>query len=138
MKLYDTSGRLVYKNVNKYRIAWEKQCRSNIQFEVKQFFKSFWIHHICYEEFPVYGTRMKVDMINMTKRIGVEVQGAQHDSFNKFFHGNSRANYLKSIKRDYHKALWLESNNFKILEITEEDISSLSREYISEKFSVDI
>jgi len=46
---------------------------------------------------------MKVDMINMTKRIAVEVQGAQHESFNKFFHGNSRANYLKSIKRDYHK-----------------------------------
>jgi len=138
VKLYDTSGRLVYKNVSKYRIKWEKQCRSNIQFEVKQFFKPYWANHICYEEFPVYGTRMKVDMINMTKRIAVEVQGAQHESFNKFFHGNSRANYLKSIKRDYHKALWLESNNFKILEITEEDIASLSREYLSEKFSVNI
>ena len=138
MKLYNIAGKLAYKSVNKYRIEWEKKCRSNIQFEVKQFFKPYWISHICYEEFPVYGTRMKVDMINMTKRIAVEVQGAQHESFNKFFHGNSRANYLKSIKRDYHKAVWLENNNFKVLEIKKEDLASLSREYILEKFEVSI
>ena len=81
---------------------------------------------------------MKVDMINMTKRIAVEVQGAQHESSNKFFHGNSRANYLKSIKRDYHKRVWLENNNFKLLEITGDDLASLSPEYILEKFSVNM
>ena len=138
MKLYNIAGKLVDKSVGKYRIKWEKECRSNIQFEVKQFFKPYWVNHICYEEFPVYGTRMKVDMINMTKKIAVEVQGAQHESFNKFFHGNSRANYLKSIKRDYHKAVWLENNNFKILEIKKEDLASLSRGYILEKFEVSI
>ena len=74
----------------------------------------------------------------MTKRIAVEVQGPQHESFNKFFHGNSRANYLKSIKRDYHKVVWLENNNFKILEIFEEDLPSLSPKYIEKKFSVNI
>jgi len=81
---------------------------------------------------------MKVDMINMTKRIAVEVQGAQHESFNKFFHSNSRAKYLSSIKRDYEKRVWLEDNNFKVLEITKEDLASLSRGYILEKFEVTI
>jgi very-short-patch-repair endonuclease len=81
---------------------------------------------------------MKVDMINMTKRIAVEVQGEQHESFNKFFHGNSRAKYLASIKRDYEKRIWLENNNFKVLEIREEDLASLSREYILEKFEISI
>ena len=138
MKLYNTYGRLVSKNVQKYRIKWEGKCRSHIQFEVKQFFKPYWINHICYEEFPVYGTRMKVDMINMTKRIAVEVQGAQHESFNKFFHSNSRTKYLESIKRDYEKRVWLENNNFKVLEIKEEDLASLSRGYILEKFEVNI
>ena len=42
------------------------------------------------------------------------------------------------IKRDYHKAVWLENNNFKVLEIREEDLVSLSREYILEKFKVNI
>ena len=91
MKLYDISGKLRYKSVQKYRIKWDGKCRSNLQYDVKQFFKTYWSGQICYEEFPVYGTRMKVDLINMTKRIAVEVQGAQHDSFNKFFHNNSRA-----------------------------------------------
>jgi hypothetical protein len=138
VKLYDVKGRLVNKSVSKYRIDWEGKCRSNLQFEVKQFFKTFWYGQICYEEFPVYGTRMKVDLINMTKRIAVETQGSQHESFNKFFHNNSRANYLRSIVRDYNKVVWLESNNFKILEIFEQDLASLSRKYILDKFKVSI
>ena len=138
MKLYDINGRLVNKSVSKYRVDWDGKCRSNIQFEVKQFFKTFWYGQICYEEFPVYGTRMKVDLVNMTKRIAVETQGAQHESFNKFFHNNSRANYLRSITRDYDKIVWLENNNFKILEIFEEDLASLSRKYILDKFEVSI
>ena len=138
MKLYDISGKLRYKSVQKYRIKWDGECRSNLQYEVKQFFKNYWSGQICYEEFPVYGTRMKVDMINMTKRIAVEVQGAQHDSFNKFFHNNSRANYLSSIKRGYDKRVWLESNDFKVLEVFEEDLPSLSKKYIMQKFEISI
>ena len=136
MKLYDIRGRLINKSVTKYRIKWDGECRSNFQYEVKQFFKKFWYGQICYEEFPVYGTRMKVDLINMTKRIAVEVQGAQHEQFNKFFHNNSRANYLKSITRDHDKIVWLENNNFKILEIFESDLASLSKKYIFDKFEV--
>ena len=138
MKLYDIKGRLVNKSVTKYRINWEADCRSKFQYEVKQFFKTFWYGQICYEEYPVYGTRMKVDLINMTKRIAVESHGAQHESFNKFFHNNSRANYLRSITRDYDKIVWLENNDFKVLEIFEEDLASLSKKYIMEKFEVSI
>ena len=138
MKLYDIKGRLVNKSVTKYRIKWDGECRSNFQYEVKSFFKTFWYGQICYEEFPVYGTRMKVDLVNMTKRIAVEAQGAQHENFNKFFHNNSRANYLRSITRDHDKRVWLENNDFKVLEIFEEDLPSLSREYILEKFEISI
>ena len=138
MKLYDIRGRLVNKSVTRYKIDWDAACRSKLQYSVKQFFKTFWYGQICYEEFPVYGTRMKVDLVNMTKRIAVETQGAQHDSFNKFFHNNSRANYLRSITRDHDKRIWLENNNFKVLEIFEEDLKSLSKKYISDKFEIDI
>ncbi len=138
MRLYNIKGRLVNKNVSKYRVNWDAECRSKFQFEVKQFFKTYWYGQVCYEEFPVYGTRMKVDLINMTKRIAVETQGAQHNEFNKFFHNNSRANYLRSIERDYSKMTWLENNNFKVLEIFDEDLPSLSKEYISEKFEISI
>ena len=138
MKLYDISGRLVNRSVTKYKIDWDAECRSKFQFEVKQFFKTYWYGQVCYEEFPVYGSRMKVDLINLTKRIAVEVQGAQHDQFNKFFHGNSRAKYLGSITRDYQKRQWLEKNNFAVLEIVPEDMASLSKRYIREKFDINI
>jgi hypothetical protein len=138
VKLYDIGGKLVNRSVTKYRVEWDKKCRSKFQYNVKQFFKTFWYSQICYEEFPVYGTRMKVDLINMTKRIAVESQGSQHESFNKFFHNNSRATYLRSIMRDNEKRIWLENNNFKIIEIFEKEIDLLSREYIKDKFEIDI
>ena len=75
-------------------------------------------------------TRMKVDLINFTRKIAVEVQGDQHNQYNKFFHGGSRDKYLASIKRDMKKISWLEMNEFQVLEIETKDIENLSRSYI--------
>ena len=98
MRLYNIKGKLQSRLVSKFLIDWDKKSRSKIQFKVKQFLKPYWQNHIVYEEFPVYGTRLKVDLLNATKKVAVEVNGRQHSSFNKFFHNNSRAEYLKSIK----------------------------------------
>ena len=138
MRLYSTSGRLVNKNVNKYLIDWEKKSRSKIQFKVKQFLKEYWENHIVYEEFPVYGTRMKVDFLNATKKIAIEVNGKQHSSFNKFFHGNSRQKYLQSIKRDHKKFEWLQSNDFEVIEVEQDEVPLLSYEFVKEKFKIKI
>ena len=138
MRLYSTSGRLVNKNVNKYLIDWEKKSRSKIQFKVKQFLKEYWENHIVDEEFPVYGTRMKVDFLNATKKIAIEVNGKQHSSFNKFFHGNSRQKYLQSIKRDHKKFEWLQSNDFEVIEVEQDEVPLLSYEFIKEKFKIKI
>ena len=138
MRLYNIYGKLVNKNVVKYKVDWDKPCRSKIQFNVKSFFKDYWLGHICYEEFPVFGSRLKVDLINFTRKIAVEVQGEQHNEFNKFFHNNSRDKYLESIQRDMKKIQWLEMNEFKVLEVTKEDLPELSRKYIFDTFGVDI
>ena len=81
---------------------------------------------------------MKVDLINFTRKIAVEVQGDQHNQYNKFFHGGSRDKYLASIKRDMKKISWLEMNEFKVLEVETKDIENLSRTYIFDTFGVDI
>ncbi len=138
MRLFNINGRLISKNVTKYKVDWDKKCRSKIQFAAKSFFRDYWKNHICYEEFPVFGTRLKVDLINFTRKIAVEVQGEQHNQFNKFFHGNSRQKYLDSIKRDMKKINWLELNEFKVLEVDKDDIPNLSRSYILEGFGVEI
>ena len=138
MRLYNIYGKLVNKNVVKYKVDWDKPCRSKIQINVKSFFKDYWSGHICYEEFPVFGSRLKVDLINFKRKIAVEVQGEQHNEFNKFFHNNSRDKYLESIQRDMKKIQWLEMNEFKVLEVTKEDLPELSRKYIFDTFGVDI
>lgn len=79
---------------------------------------------------------MKVDLLNATKKIAIEVNGPQHSSFNKFFHNNSRMNYLESLKRDHEKSLWLEQNNFTLIELEKKDVDTLSRELLCEKFKI--
>ena len=136
MRLYNTHGRMQNRNVSKYLINWNKKSRSKLQKRVKDFLKPFWKGHIVYEEFPVYGTRLKVDILNATTKIAVEVNGSQHSSFNKFFHGNSRAKYLASIKRDHEKQCWLEKNQYKLIELEESDIKNLSKEFIETTFKI--
>ncbi len=130
MRLKNIYGRLQSKNVSKYIIDWRKNSRSKLQTKAKRFFQKYWKNHIVYEEFPVYGTKMKVDFLNATKKTAVEVNGPQHSSFNSFFHKNSRLNYLKSIKRDYKKAQWLESNGYELVELSTEDVNNLSEDFL--------
>jgi hypothetical protein len=136
MRLLNVNGTLVNKNVRKYLINWEGKSRSKLQYKFKQFFYPYWKNHIVYEEFPVYGSMLKVDLLNATKKIAVEIQGEQHESFNKFFHDNSRLKYLQSIKRDVKKEKWLEINEFKFLQLYETDLKILSPQYIEEKCNI--
>ena len=137
MRLYNIRGRLINKNVSKHLIDWKKKSRSNLQFKVKQFLKPFWEKHVVYEEFPVFGTRMKVDIVNVTKYIAVEVNGQQHSSFNKFFH-NSRYGYFQSISRDVKKEDWLEKNGFTLLTIEYDEVGDLTETFIKEKFDISL
>jgi hypothetical protein len=138
MRLFNINGRPQKKNVSKYLIKWNKKSRSKVQFKTKKFLEPFWKGQIVYEEFPVYGSRMTVDILNATKKLAVEVQGKQHSEFNKFFHNNSRLKYLEGIKRDIKKAEWLENNGFILLEIEEDEVDSLSLEFFKEKFGVSV
>jgi len=136
MRLLNVNGKLVNKNVTRYSIDWEAKSRSKLQFKFKEFFYPYWKNHIVYEEFPVYGSMLKIDLLNATKKIAVEIQGSQHESFNKFFHDNSRLKYLESIKRDVKKEKWIDTNQFKFLELYEDDLKNLSPQYIEEKCGI--
>jgi len=136
VRLYNVHGKLQSRRVSKYLIDWDAKSKSNIQFKTKQFLKPYWRNHIVYEEFPVYGTRMKVDIVNATRKIAIEVNGTQHSKFNKFFHGNSRAKYLASIKRDVKKREWLKLNNFKIIEIEQNEVELLTKKWFEKEFGI--
>jgi hypothetical protein len=137
MKLYNIHGNLVSKNVNKYAIDWNGPSKSKLQFQVKQFLKPYWFPYIVFEEFPVYGSLLKVDFINASLKIAVEVHGPQHGELH-FFHDEKPANFLMSIKRDTDKIEWLTRNEFTICEISHEEVPTLSKEFFKEKFQIDL
>lgn len=136
MRLFDVNGRLVNKNVSKYLIDWDGKCRSIIQFKVKKFLQPYWQSYINYEEFPCFGSLLKVDLLNLSLKIAIETNGKQHDSFSTFWHKGNPANYLKGIKNDLKKAQWLEKNGIKLIEIMEDEVPHLSRNFFKEKFDV--
>lgn len=138
MRFYTLSGKLVNKNLNKYIVNWDKPCRSIVQFKVKQFLKPFWKNYICMEEVPCLGTLLKVDFVNISLKIAIETSGLQHETYNKFFHRNSPANFLHGIKNDVKKEQWLKINNIKLIIIYENEINLLSKQFFKDKFNIDL
>lgn len=135
MRLYNTYGKLVKKNVSKYLIKWDGKSKSLIQFQVKQFLKPYWSGQMVYEEFPVYGTLLKVDILNATRKIAIEVNGPQHNEFH-YFHNDHPINYLNSIKNDMSKIEWLEKNGFQVIEINFDEVPKISVDFFKEKFNL--
>jgi len=135
MRLKNIHGKLVYKNVKSKLIDWRGKSRSKIQRKVKLFLKDYWENCIVYEEFPVYGSRMTVDIFNATKKIAIEVKGKQHNEFNKFFHKN-KLNYLYSMERDLNKKKWLEDNDIQLVEVLENEVEGLKESFLYEKYGI--
>lgn len=135
MKLLSISGRLVNKNVTRYLIDWEGKSPSIPQRKVKQFLKPFWKSGIVYEEFPVFGSLLSVDLLNATKKIAIEVHGPQHEEFH-YFHNGNRFNYLKGIKNDVMKSEWLQKNGFYQVIIYTREIGEISESFFLEKFGI--
>lgn len=137
MKLYNIYGKLVGKNVTKYLIDWDGKSRSKLQFQTKQFLKPYWRPFVVYEEFPVYGSLLKVDILNATLKIAIEVHGQQHSEYH-FFHNNSPNAYLRSIKNDMQKADWLVRNGYRLVEINHDEVEKLTPEFFKEKFGIEL
>lgn len=126
------SQRTVNVNVAKYAIKWDGKSASKFQKGVKDFLRPYWQSYICLEEFPVPGSRLRCDLINLSLKIMVEVNGQQHEEFNPFFHNESRLSYLGQIKRDVAKITWGEQNGFKYIEIQPKDLP-LTKEFFNKQ-----
>lgn len=131
------SNKEINVSVNKYLIKWDGKCRSKFQFDVKQWFKKYWFNSVCLEEFRIPGSLLRCDLVNLNKRIIVEINGVQHDSFNKHFHMDNRENFRKQIVRDQHKRNWATENDFSIIEIIPEDLP-LTLSFFKERYEIEI
>ena len=132
------SNKLINVNINKYRIDWNSKSASSLQKEVKDFLRPFWIGQIVCEEMTIPGSRMRCDFVNFNKKIVIEMSPGQHREYNKFFHKGSRLNYLNQLKRDLMKELWAIANGFKFVDIYEEDLPYLSREWFEKNYGINL
>ena len=123
--------------VQKYLVKWEGKCRSKFQLSVKQWLKPYWQWDICLEELLVPGSRMTCDLVNLTKRIIVEVSGEQHQNFNPHFHNNCRHQWVGQIRRDAAKEEWAVQNGFQFVEIFPDDLP-LSEKFFKDKYDIEL
>lgn len=132
MKLRLLSGRETQVTPAKYRIDWDRKV-SGPQKAVKDFLRPFWDKPgvVVTEETPIKwrpGVKMRIDLINWNRRIAVEVSPSSSHSFNRFFHKH-QARFAQAVGRDLDKCEWAKANGFTLVEIFDEDMAKLSRDW---------
>ena len=131
------SGKIVKIPASKLRIDWDAKCRSNFQYEVKQWLRRYWLNDRCSEEYTIPGARLFLDFVNWSKRIIVETNGDQHNDYNAFFHKGNSSHFLQQLKRDQDKREWAESNKLVFVEIYPADMP-LTKDFFKEKYQITI
>lgn len=132
MKIKNLYGKEVTVNTSKYSIDWEKKV-SRPQKIVKDIIRPLWEGNIVCEEFRIPSSKLRIDLVNFTLCIVIEVSPKSSHSFNEFFHKN-RSGFLSSCKRDITKQEWCQTNGFIYVELTEQDFKN--PEQIIEKISL--
>ena len=123
-------------NIQEYFVDWNRVV-SKPQKQVKDFLRPYWKSHIVLEEFRIPSTLWRVDLINMTRRIAVEVSPKGSHSFNTFFH-RDRFKFGAAMDRDNNKAKWVENNGFVFVEVFDDDLDNLSPEWFKSKYDIDL
>lgn len=125
------TSRLYSLKVADYLIDWKREV-SRPQARVKQFLYPFWRHHIVLEEPVVPGSRTRIDLLNLTRKVAIEVSPSSSHSFNPFFH-KTKVKFGQAVKRELDKQRWCETNGFLYIELTDEDLDNLSKKMFAER-----
>ena len=123
------STRVVDIKINKYLIDWDAKIKrgkhfGQFQYDVKQLVRPYWEKEVVLEEFKLparSGERGKsLDLVNLTRRCAIEVQGRAHYEHVQFFARN-KYKFFQQLKNDDFKAAWCELNGFKLFEVYQDD-----------------
>ena len=138
MRFKRLNGSSAFKSYRKREIDWDGKSLSKFQRAVKLFLKPYWKDDLVFEELPVLGTRMTIDIYNANKKIAVEADGNQHRQFIGGFYHASPLDYLNQIKRDVKKREWCEVNGILLVNIFEDDLKDLSPQWFLEKYKINL
>lgn len=132
------SDKEVLLSVKEYLIDWKKDGASKLEIAFRDLIYPAWKHHIVLFQCRIPGSLLRLDFLNCNKRLCVEIDGAQHNKFNKHFHNNNKLNWVSSIKRDWEKEEWLKQNNIKLIHLEEKDLKEFNPKLIEEKYGINI
>jgi len=130
------SPKIVTVNVSRYLCDWNRVV-SKPQKQVKDFLQPFWKHSLVLEEFRIPGSRLRIDLLNVNRRIAVEVSPAGSHSFNPFFHKH-RPGFGAAVARELDKEGWCRENGFAYIEIGEDDFARLSWEWVKSAYDIEL
>lgn len=137
MLLTKLKGSQTINIVPRSNIDWDKKV-SIPQLVVKQFLFQFWKNDQVAEEFFIPGSKLRLDLFNFTKKIAIEVSpDSYHLGYNNWLH-KSRINYADKVKKDEEKRIWCETNKIELIELHNEDIKALSKEYILKEYGISL
>lgn len=136
MKFTAANGRIKDVRIQHLLIDWSGDFGSKFEKEVAAFLYPYWRRDVVVAQLPVPSTRMTIDFFNVSRRIAIEVQGRQHQTYVPFMAG-SRAGFLSQIKRDINKSSFCERNDITLVEIFPEDMP-LSTDLFKDRYSIDL
>lgn len=121
MKWITQKGNIRHLNPKKYAISWDGPSISLFQFNVKQYFKEAWEDDIVGEEVTLPYTRLRVDILNFTRKIAVECNGKFHAEHTSYFQ-KTKEDFYWQVTKDVQKEMLLELNGFRVIEIYEKNM----------------
>lgn len=134
MKWLNRNGKEFQFADQKYRMKWDKVAPSKGSQAVKNFLFQNYSHLDWYEEYRIPGTKLRIDFLCRNIKVAIEFHGRQHSDFIPFMH-KSRSGFLSHIKRDVKKEELLLKNGFKLVEIYEEDVEKLNKQWFEDKLN---
>lgn len=131
------SSHSIFVNCSKYKIDWDRKV-SKPQKYVKDFLYQFWKDDSVYEELIIPGSKKRIDLLNYSKSIIIEVSpDSIHTKYNDFMH-KTRSLFLVKLKTDNSKMEWAERNGYKFISLNDEDIKNISVDYFLNKFNINL
>ena len=112
-------------NLIKYAINWTEG-GSKPHLKVKQFLEPYWRFSQVLEEFLIPGSKLRIDILNVSQKIAIEISPSSSHSFNPFFHKSRAGGFLASLKRDQGKEEWILENGFQYICLGDEDLKDLT------------
>jgi hypothetical protein len=137
MKQITKTGKVKNVKTTPYLVDWDGEQGSKFSEEVLDFLYKYWKNDVVLAEWPVVGTKMRYDYVNLSKKIVCETDGEQHDDPLNFRNRGSSAVWLAQIKRDILKDEIAELNGFKMVRIKPKDLP-LTKEFFKQQFDIDL